>query len=154
MKHLTTALTKAAIQFGVELSQARIASYLESLSGAGLPESSLVAAVNGARLTSDFFPSAAAILKAAGADAKSETAAAWTEALRIAGLGRDANRNEAATPAIREAVRLCGGWDAIGRTATDRMHFVERKFSEVYAAAGVDTLGVACEATAEMRRLQ
>jgi hypothetical protein len=146
MTRVSLALTKLAVQFGIDFPAIRLAAYIDALRGCD--QATVLAGIERCGRSCKFFPTVAEILAATGATPEAEAAEAWTEALRIAGLGRDADRSGQASLAIREAVRLVGGWEAIGKTPTDRLHFVERRFIAAYttSSARIDSIAIACEA--------
>lgn len=127
---LTIELTKAATIYGLEIPPARIAGYLAAL----LPMASadvLCRAVINAVRTCRFFPTPAEILEAAGIAEDVQAQIAWVEAVKAVSAG-PARRDSLVTGEIRETVRLLGGWDVIGRQPTDKLHFLERRFVEIY----------------------
>jgi hypothetical protein len=146
------ALVKAAALYDVKLAPIRMAAYLELLSGKA-STNELCAGIESACTQSKFFPTVAEILDACGRSKKLEAAEAWQRALETASGGRHRNRDGDVSEPIRRAVRMLGGWDAIGLVHESKRHFVERRFLEIYeqVAAGVDVRALACEAAEEMR---
>lgn len=124
-------LGRAAAIFGISLSAERLALYLETLTPMLSPDS-LCAAIRNACVQCRFFPTPSEIISAAGRSDDQLAAEAWRLAVDIAGRGRFADRNAAVTPEIARAVHLIGGWDALGLTELDKLHFLERRFLEVY----------------------
>lgn len=57
-------------------------------------------------------------------------AEAWAAALEHVRHGRW--RREAAPPAIERAVRALGGWPVIAMSEEAKLHFLERRFAEIY----------------------
>ena len=130
-KELAKALCKLAIATsGKEPDVQVIAVYLDYLSRFDFP--SVLGAIDVLAMSSTFFPSVGEIVAQVQGDPDLRAAEAWDYALRIASRGRYVDRDALAPAEIRYAVRMIGGWDVIGLTETEKIHFVQRRFCELY----------------------
>lgn len=107
----------AAATAGKEIDEAVLAVYVKNLSAFGAD--AVVDALRRMILTAKFFPSVGEIAQAIGGNDALKAAEAWTNRF-------------SADPVTAETVRLIGGARKIQLEPLDRLHFLERRFCELY----------------------
>ena len=127
-RDVIVALQKAAAIFAVDLPSQRTAAYIEVLLPASDPDS-LCRGIASACLSSRFMPTPGEIIAASGGAREVVSAEAWTKAMALASRG---NHGPCGDDAIDQTVRLIGGWSVLRLTPTNKLHFVERRFIEIY----------------------
>jgi hypothetical protein len=114
---ITGALLELAACTGGKFDEARIVAYLKRLSDH--PLEAVLTSIDRLSRSARFFPSVGEILDGIEGGNTLAAAEAWAKL----------NRSD---PATNETMRLLGGWNRYGQTLETHLHFLERRFLELY----------------------
>ena len=120
-REITAALVELASATNKELDELVIGVYVKNLSAFDADQ--IVAAISRLILSAKFFPSVGEIVAAMGQTPELRAAEAWA-----GGKPRD----KLMWVATEKTMKLIGGREYVSHYPTDKIHFLERRFCELY----------------------